>query len=115
MLIESETSNGLGIAGDSALDGLQETIQGLLTPACRGHWVRFAAIGEDLDKLRGMRRGELNLVCLVRPGEGRIVDDAPQDVLQAAWERVEHVIASDVSDPCARRAYGLSLPQQGTG
>jgi hypothetical protein len=57
MLMESKTGNGLGIAGDSALDGLQETIQGLLTPACRGHWVRFAAIGEDLDKLRRMRRG----------------------------------------------------------
>jgi 3-dehydroquinate synthase len=111
MMIENETSNGLGIAGHSALDGLQETIQGLLTPACGRHWVRSTVISEDLDKLRGMRRGQLNLVCLVRPGEGRIVDDAPEDVLQAAWERVEHVIASDVSDHCARRAYGLSLPQ----
>jgi 3-dehydroquinate synthase len=99
MMIENETSSGLGIARHFALDSLQDTIEGLLTPACRRHWVRFTAIGEDLDKLRGMRRGQLNLVCLVRPGEGRIVDDAPEDVLRAAWERVEHRIEGSVRGP----------------
>jgi 3-dehydroquinate synthase len=99
MMIENETSSGLGIAGRSALDSLQDTIEGLLTPACRRHWIRFTAIGEDLDKLRDMRRGQLNLVCLVRPGEGRIVDDAPIRVLEAAWQRTEERVQSSLPDP----------------
>jgi 3-dehydroquinate synthase len=101
MMIENETSRGLGIAKHSALDSLQDTIEGLLTPACRRHWVRFTAIGEDLDKLRGMRRGQLNLVCLVRPGEGRIVDDAPVAVLEAAWQRTEQRVRPSPPDPPA--------------
>ena len=93
MMIENETSRGLGIAIEADLDALQDMIRRLLTTSCRRHWVRFTAISEDLSKLRGMRRGQLNLVCLVRPGEGRIVDDAPEDVLAAAWERTEHQVA----------------------
>jgi 3-dehydroquinate synthase len=101
MMIENEISSGLGIARRSALDSLQDTIEGLLTPACRRHWVHFTEIGEDLGKLRDMRRGQLNLVCLVQPGEGRIVDDAPVEVLEAAWQRTEHKVRPPLSEPPA--------------
>jgi 3-dehydroquinate synthase len=111
MMIENETSSGLGIAGRSALDSLQDTIEGLLTPACRRHWVRFTAIGEDLDKLRDMRRGQLNLVCLVRPGEGRIVDDVPVGILEAAWNRVEEIIASSAPESLQTKSLPGSLHQ----
>jgi 3-dehydroquinate synthase len=111
MMIENETSSGLGIAGRSALDSLQDTIEGLLTPACRRHWVRFTAIGEDLDKLRDMRRGQLNLVCLVRPGEGRIVDDVPVGILEAAWNRVEEIIASSAPESLQTESLPGSLHQ----
>jgi 3-dehydroquinate synthase len=111
MMIENETSSGLGIAGRSALDSLQDTIEGLLTPACRRHWVRFTAIGEDLDKLRDMRRGQLNLVCLVRPGEGRIVDDVPVGILEAAWNRVEEIIASSAPESFQTESLPGSLHQ----
>jgi 3-dehydroquinate synthase len=99
MMIENETSRGLGIAVDSDLDDLQDIIRRLLTTSCRRHWVRFTAIREDLGKLRGMRRGHLNLVCLVRPGQGQIVDDAPENVLEAAWERTEHSVELSSSEP----------------
>ena len=98
MMIENETSRGLGIAID--LDDLQNMIQSLLTTSCRRHWICFTAIREDLSKLRDMRRGQLNLVCLVRPGEGRIVDDVPEDVLEAAWQRVEYRVAPSVPRTC---------------
>jgi 3-dehydroquinate synthase len=99
MMIENETSRGLGISIESELDDLQDSIQSLLTTACGAHWVRFNEIREELSKLRSMRRGQLNLVCLVRPGEGRIVDDAPEDVLEAAWERVERLLDLSVAKP----------------
>jgi 3-dehydroquinate synthetase len=113
MMIENETSRGLGIAIDPDLDGLQDTIRRMLTTSCRRHWVRFTAIRDDLSKLRAIRRGQLNLVCLVRPGEGRIVDDAPEDILEAAWGRVEHVIGSAVTDNRPPRASGLPFPHYG--
>ena len=93
MMIENETSRGLGIAIDFDLNSFHNLIQRLLTDSCRRHWLRFTAIREEMIKLRGMRRGQLNLVCLVRLGEGQIVDDAPEDVLEEAWERTEQRVA----------------------
>lgn len=110
MMIENETSRGLGIAIESDLDDLQNLIQSLLTTSCRCNWIRFADIGDDLNKLRSMRRGQLNLVCLVRPGEGRIVDDAPEYILEAAWQRVERRISS--CDPRPSRPGGADHAEE---
>jgi 3-dehydroquinate synthase len=94
MLIENEVSRELGIAED--VDSVQALILRLLTVGCRTHWLPFRALGDDVDKLRHARRGHMNLVCLVRPGEGRIVDDVPERLLEAAWRRVDGVVTAPV-------------------
>jgi 3-dehydroquinate synthase len=93
MLIENEVSRELGIAG-SALEILQEMILELVSDACREFWIPFAEIRTDVVKLRQMRRGMMNLVCLAAPGEGRIVDDASEDVLAKAFRTVEAFLSA---------------------
>jgi 3-dehydroquinate synthetase len=91
MLIENEVSRELGLAGP-ALDGLHDLTASLLTPACSEAMVPFAEVRPEVDNLRALRRGAMNLVCLTGPGEATIVDDADDDVLAAAWTRVASLV-----------------------
>jgi 3-dehydroquinate synthase len=101
MVVENETSRVLGIATGAQMEEFQNMVCSFLTAACRLHWIRFPAISKDLRRLRHMRRGKMNLVCLTRPGEGQIVDDVTDDVLETAWRRAEHLITSLSCDtPC---------------
>jgi 3-dehydroquinate synthase len=90
MLVENEVSRELDIARD--VDALQALIQGLLTDRSRACWLGFSDLGDDVEKLRYARRGHMNLVCLVRPGEARIVDDVHAPLLKAAWARVDALV-----------------------
>lgn len=93
MLIENEVSRGLGIGRD--VDGLQDLIAGLLTPACRRHWLSFSVVIGEIERLRKARRGLMNLVCIKTPGRAQIVDDVSEPLLASAWARVEpRVVAS---------------------
>jgi 3-dehydroquinate synthase len=94
MMVENEVSRELGIGGP-ALDPLQALTADFLSEPCRRHWPPFADVRRELPKLRQMRRGQMNLVCLVEPGDGRIVDDVDEAVLAEAWRRVERRL-----DPC---------------
>jgi 3-dehydroquinate synthetase len=89
MLVENEISRALTSAPDSQIDSLQGIIGSYLTPGCRRYWISFDRIKPKLPNVRQMRRGFLNLVCIQRPGDTVIVDDAADDILEAAWSRAE--------------------------
>jgi len=88
MLIENEVSVALGLASE-AMDELQRRIVDLVPPAAMRHWIPFAAIEAELDKIRHMRRAAMNLVCVRTPGTATIVDDVDDDLLAHAWRSSE--------------------------
>jgi 3-dehydroquinate synthase len=108
MLVENEVSRGLGIA-DASVGGLQEMIAGLLTPACSALWVSFAEVSGELDKVREMRRGMLNLVCVARPGEAVVVDDVGDEVVGRAWRRAEELVHDSRADVIGRTTNGAGV------
>jgi len=89
MMVENEISLELGIGRTDAIETLQAMIAGFLSAPCRQYWPAFSDVRRELHRLRQMRRGMLNLVCLVEPGDGRIVDDAPEELLATAWHTVD--------------------------
>lgn len=89
MLVENEISRAVTTAQDFQIDDLQGIIGSYLTPGCRRYWISFDQIRPKLPSVRQMRRGFLNLVCIQSAGDTIIIDDATDDVLEAAWSRAE--------------------------
>jgi 3-dehydroquinate synthase len=106
MLIENEVSRGLGIGRD--VDGLQDLIAGLLTPACRRHWLPFSVVNGEIERLRKARRGLMNLVCIETPGRAQIVDNVSEPLLASAWAGVEsRLLESNPEQAETRAALGV--------
>jgi 3-dehydroquinate synthase len=89
MLVENEISRAVTAAQNFQIDNLQGTIGSYLTPGCRHYWISFDRIRPKLSNVRQMRRGFLNLVCIQSAGDAIIIDDATDDILEAAWSRAE--------------------------
>lgn len=100
MALENAITQELGLAEEKEVVSLQELLRIHFTDDCRKYWLPFFQVQEDIGKLKEMRRGKMNLVCVKRIGESEIVDSVPNHVIENAWSRVENLIFSGKEIGC---------------
>lgn len=112
MIIENEISRELGIGSDIDMNRMNELIAHYLTPACVKWLVPFDEVIPDIAKLRQVRRGSTNFVCVSNPGKAEIVDDVSLESLGSAWTRAEQYLVG-TRHFSAESSKQLSTPGSG--